>query len=397
MTSMDKISPIITKTLWCLVLSALVGYLIPAFVAMRNDVFTEREVIKKIKENNNCNSKNDGTESRNNICTWIELYEHKKKQGNEKIDLYNSDLTESDTRIDIETTLHYEKFKEKYVILPIYKSSVYFVWPAMYATLGWLLCIYPIVQRILWGEGSFKGAVDITNWKLFIPWIGLVYVLYRTTYLFRNFMCPDAEDMNRVIYAYTNYDICRPCFYVQEANAVILVVLLCFLWHECLTKYNSIRIAIDIPEKNNDGYAPINSLIKKSEDIRRLVSTQFAQWQITSVVLALGFVFVSSYYWILVWHYGDARYSIDGLVVHILWGISWGVVSLPLMKAWITWKEWLSELRKAIFTNNYGQAGNDDSLNELISASPVGVWNLVASSIAAVVSFFIPVLQFVIK
>lgn len=55
MTSMDKISPIITKTLWCLVLSALVGYLIPAFVAMGNDVFTESEIIKKIEENNNCN------------------------------------------------------------------------------------------------------------------------------------------------------------------------------------------------------------------------------------------------------------------------------------------------------------------------------------------------------
>lgn len=82
-----------------------------------------------------------------------------------------------------------------------------------------------------------------------------------------------------------------------RANAVILVVLLCFLWHEWLTKYNSIRIDIDILEKNNDGSAPIDSLIKKSEDIRRLVSIQFAQWP--SVVLALGFVFVSSYYWMV--------------------------------------------------------------------------------------------------
>lgn len=417
------ISRIITRTLLCGFISICIGYMVPALFAYLDNAFFEKEIIEKIQclskktcninestvlrgnDNNHCETHDKSKDELTVLCknddkhyeTYKKSYDFLYKRQHDEEEPSNTYSLSSNKKTS-SFSVKMDTEKDKYVVLPIYKSSAYFVWPALFTSLWWLIFIFPEFTRCLWDENEISHY----NHKLKIDaqaviWSVMIFTAYLVPFLFRNEF---TGNLDRIIFAYTNKDICKICYYTLWFHGAIFSISLSAIWKawsayfsECKNTIYSISI--------HDEKLTIETIATSVITIKRYVSICFAQWQIASIMLGLGFIFYSSYFWILISKYGDSRYIIDGVIIHSLWAITWVVISLPIMYIWIAWHRETIKLRKTLLLkdkeyikNDAGKnCENDIGISDIMTTSPIGIWNLIVSSIAAVVSFFAPLFQ----
>ncbi len=106
-------------------------------------------------------------------------------------------------------------------------------------------------------------------------------------------------------------------------------LLLSCLWFQRITYYSVIR-----SELSADSSALQQALSgDEGQELRKM----FVHWQLASIVLALGFLFFTNFFWTLVAGYHDQRYLLSAILAHVLWATSWGLISLPVI---IKWRHW---------------------------------------------------------
>ena len=145
----------------------------------------------------------------------------------------------------------------------------------------------------------------------------------------RNFVLTDE---GRKVYSFANRDINWPSFYMQEINTIIYYALLGLIWAQWLVFLEK-RRSVPAAERNQ---GPAENAITPST-IRRLSYT-FIHWQAASVLLAIAFLFFTHSYWQLVFRDHDLRYIIPAFTIHVLWGITWCLISMPLLLTWLAWQ-----------------------------------------------------------
>jgi heme/copper-type cytochrome/quinol oxidase subunit 2 len=65
----------------------------------------------------------------------------------------------------------------------------------------------------------------------------------------------------------------------------------------------------------------------------------FVHWIVASVLLGISFIFDAFFYYGANADEGDQRYKISALLELTVWGVSWLIISLPLIRAWNHWNK----------------------------------------------------------
>lgn len=254
-----------------------------------------------------------------------------------------------------------------------YLSNTMLLWPAMFTCLGWLVFVLappPAAKR----NGPARLAALMLG----------IWVFYRWPIWARNFLF---YRENRVYYGNANFDVDPLGFFVQEGMGLCVTVLLAMLW---------LRWADFFRQRCEELSTPTDDPIRSALDpnaIDRLSST-FVHWQVSSVVLALGFLWYTYFFWDIVLRTGDLRYTVNALTIHILWLASWALISAPLVLTWYSWQRMKMKALAATVARQ-GDPGFDAevTLAALRDTQPVGAWNLAASGVGVAVSFALPLLQ----
>jgi len=260
-----------------------------------------------------------------------------------------------------------------------YLSNTMLLWPAMYTCLGWLVFLLsPSIPA-----GQRPGVRKKTLWLI----LGIL-ILYRWPVWARNFVF---HEQGRVYYGSANVDVDPLGFFVQEGLGLVVAVLLAMLWLRWSIGFNVRRAELSIERAD-----PIEAAFD-SQNAERLSGT-FLHWQVCSVILALGFIWYTYFFWDIVIRVGDQRYVINAIVIHLLWLVSLVFISLPLIITWHAWNSVKSKAVAALIIHQHEKKYDVElTLAALRELQPIGYWNAIASSVGVLGSLILPVIQAALK
>lgn len=162
---------------------------------------------------------------------------------------------------------------------------------------------------------------------------------------------------------------------------LMLITLIIYYWIE----YFEIRRS-EIEKENEH---PLTELTDTS--IQNRLSFTFIQWQVASILLGLGFFGYTKYFWDVVFAAGDHRFIFHAIIMHIIWALTWVVISLPLL---ITQFDWF-KIKQSVILNSLIDSSNSLDKNILLTKEiePIGFWNIGISGAVSIISFFYPILK----
>jgi hypothetical protein len=261
-----------------------------------------------------------------------------------------------------------------------YLSNTMILWCALYLCLGWLAFV--VGPNI-----SYKPYKRFAL-KFLVLFLGIL-LFYRFPIWMRNFLF---YKEGRVYYGSANYDIDIWGFFAQESMGLVVALLLTLIWLQWSHFYTQRRkeLAAEI----------VSDPLKEAFDYEKneRLATTFMHWQVNSLILAVGFIWYTYFFWDIILRTGDQRYVLNALIIHILWLVSWVLISMPLVIVWYKWQQVKNQaLGKVVNTPPV----HGDDLEAIVTAlqnlQPIGYWNLAASSVGVVFSLVYPVLQAVFK
>jgi hypothetical protein len=254
-----------------------------------------------------------------------------------------------------------------------YLSDLSFVWPILYTCLGWLIFLVPPLPS---RKPSMKDvrAVLLTTLCL--------YVMFHWGTWTRNFILSSEK---RRVYVGENYDISHVVFFSQEVIGFGFCVLLATAWKKWIDAFLARREFL-----TSSSGKPMD-VILDYEFTDRLATT-FALWQAASLILALAFVGFSFFHWNNLFLIRDYRYAPHAFITHFIWGVSWLLLSLPLIVTWQNWTKVRARAIACIATTQQEKPPADVQLKAIQELQPIGIWNAIGTAIVAVVGFLLPLL-----
>jgi len=280
------------------------------------------------------------------------------------------DLINAKEKID--ARLSYMEQKAPIVLVPFYPQPFLFTGP--YTALGLLLLVFS------------SGAPTTTHGRGIVAYAGLgglIYVIYQIPLWIRNFV---TTNEGRVIFAFPNADIYFGSFVTQEIVIFLFSCLLAACWYLWAdVGHQARKAAAELEQK--DSIFEI--------EIAEMVSDTFYLWVWHSLILALGFFFLTWFYWDAVHRYNDDRYLASAIIAHTLWGVSWILLSMRLFWIWRSWNRVrlraIAELANAVESG--ASARCDSTLKLLAEAQPISHIQASIGWLGAAVSFVAPFVQ----
>jgi hypothetical protein len=350
--------------------SILAGTIIPALVAARHDVFYKRGieaqvVLRKVPIAADIQNQKDTLNRRLaliNVAIGNNLTDAKDPAENKSLFVLRHDIKDELSRLD-----------QRIIVTPFFLNDLMVAWSAMYIALGTVLFV--LIPKV-------DGRHHPMSWRIALA-VMAIYPIYQGPVWLRNFVLNNEQ---RRVYSFANYDICHASFWMQEINTAIWLVLIAILWQRWfqIYKHRNSELARDADATPN------------LKSITRLSDT-FLHWQVTSVILALGFMVFTGVFWDLVIVNGDRRYLIPAVVVHVIWALSWMLSTLPLF---VTWQDFSRKKMRAMLSKPQGEVDGKDSATDseaLEKLSPVALWNGFGSALTALLSFVFPIIHALIK
>ena len=264
------------------------------------------------------------------------------------------------------------------VPVPFFPQPQIFLFPALYTSLGWLLLLARPTAHL----GRQRGGVLATLLAAVA-----IYVFYDWPLWVRNLVPLDEA---RRIYAYANLDIHALSFATQELMIVGFAVLLATVWWQWSRFFLHRKKEL---EDNRDAMA-----IALDTTTWERLSATFTQWQVCSVLLAIGFLFATSFYWKIEARFHDPRYQMSAISIHLLWGVTWVLLSSPLMITWREWERVRTQALSSLLSEPGVTAEKIGAVNNLLtSMQPLSPATVLVSAGGALGSFVLPLLQLLIK
>ncbi len=348
------------------------GLFLPGFIHFHGEAFCEHEIVLRLPNH------------AKDLLTEFEASETRRNQKLKYIDsLFFSGLNPKSDSHDAAFLLEIraELQNELDVAEPpikttgYYFSSLMILWPTIYTCLGLLLFVIPPP-----GQQFKLQNVNVKRTGLMIL---IFFPLYRWPTWFRNLWF-GGEEAGRTVYHYANFDIAAYGFFLQEFMTLIVCLLLVLIWQQWVNFYLERRDELSLSVSRNIA----NALDKGSSE---KLSRTYVHWQIASLLLAIGFLIYTRFFWDQIVGNGDQRYLLHAIIVHSIWALTWLIISLPLI---ITWQTWLITRNKA-----FAELGKNSELYDeivmqaLLAIKPIGFWNAATSGIVAMFSFALPLLE----
>jgi hypothetical protein len=357
--------------------SIVVGLIIPALIAYATGVFysadIKGQINGKIKEPAKSKIK-EFDEQKNQLELRIKAARQVVLRRTDKSPAEVAESINALKGLDAyETEL--ENREPPLNVVPFFLNEIMLIWAVEYTLLGWLILIL-----------NPASLAPIKRWGRPLALITLgLYVTYQWPNWMRNFVLTDE---GRHVYAFANRDLSPWSFWTQEVNTTLYCLLLAVLWLQWAAFFDHRRSQLQVELGRN----PLEAALSASS-LRRLSYT-FLHWQACSVLLAVAFVFFTGTFWKFVVAHKDLRYIIPAITIHVVWGITWWLVSLPLLVTWYRWQWCRSQAIEALASHGAGTKDEVElKLSLLAKAKPVEFWNLVASGVIAVASFVWPLVK----
>ena len=259
-------------------------------------------------------------------------------------------------------------------VVPFHLNPILLLFPVVYTCLGWLTIIFAPPRSGTWWD------------TLRSPWFwmvgALIYVLFEWPLWVRNFVLTNE---GRTVYAYPNFDVHPGSFVAQEFIIIGFCLLLSRLWAQWIGYYAVTRDSL-----KTEG--PAFQEVLRGKEAQEL-KAMFIRWQIASVILALGFLFFTYTYWMLVAGFQDQRYLLSAIMAHILWAVSWALISMPLFAKW---RHWSGLRRQAIAEVSRNGLPIDErrfAVDSILHHHPLSSVSVSVSGAVSAVSFILPLLH----
>lgn len=261
-------------------------------------------------------------------------------------------------------------------VIPFYLNPQMLSWCAAYTCLGWMIILIAPPTTVPLRHLVFNFPT--------VYLIVLTYVAYEWPLWMRNFVL---SDEGRVIYAFPNYDMHPGSFFMQEAVVFGFCAQLTIVWRQWLAYLRQVQVDDPASEVDRNHL----SLLTDSAAAASFREV-FFRWVVASLILLLGFSGLTALYWELVARHHDQRYLISAFLVHLLWGITWVVISLPLLNEWQVWAHSRTMALQALAE----MQNSEDALRRsalLKEIQPVTGVTLIAANATSVVTFILPIIQ----
>jgi hypothetical protein len=373
-------------------ISIILTLIIPAVIAYRHDVFYPEGLKHKLPQD---------------AAKKLDEYEAKlsglKKQL-QKIDEHILNPNEDEQPehrvqlLELRTKLasYVDGYAPPVSLFAFYLSPQMLLWPGIYTALGILIILCP-PESWSWAWARMRKVAAYGT---------AVYCFYEWPLWVRNFVL---GSHGRVVFAYPNYDIDPASFWAQEGTIFGFCLLLAALWLQWSHESGHCSQTLKIEEGDGFKYTIF------SADAASRLTEQYSKWTYCSIILALGFLSFTNFFWSLVAKYHDQRYLLSAVLAHTLWGLSWIAISLPIWRLWIDWGRRRSkEMERAmlikraqenVLTESAGVSGNTDAhhvsaddLSKVLGESdPIKALNFGLANLTAAISFVLPLVQFFTK
>lgn len=348
----------IFKILIFSILSILIGAIIPGVIMFNFNIFSENDIIDRL-------------DFKAKSIYDSELYYQKLIDKKKKIlldDIYlshNKDigqLLQSYEKLDmLSESLKYQKSVR---IAPFYPNEILVLWVFLF--FGLLNLIFSVKLKY-----SKKSII-----KDLILFSGILIVFLRFNTWFRN---SQLGQYGRRIYSYANYDISPVGFFVQEIQAWFSVVLIAFVFVKWINYSDYIRRKLLNTHDISIFHYQIT--IRKFRKI-------YLEWQISSFLVAVSFIFYTFYFYNMIYSEKDLRYVPHAIVVHCVWLLLWVTVSYPLFLV----KNYQIHLRESIIIKS-GDALINENMNETI----IPISNQILTAMLSTLAFLAPLITNLLK
>jgi hypothetical protein len=356
-----------------LVMLAAVGLTLfaPGLIAVRGRVFQDADVREKLP-----------VEARRSLNAYIE--EESALKNNivnlhKKLDSLAEPRQQSD--LDFYTHLSTERQRELANLEPpvfakgFFLSPQMLLWPAIYTSLGCLLFCHPRPRK---RRSRLAGTLRTVFLGIFI------YFFYEWPLWTRNFLL---GSNGRTVYAYSNYDIDPRSFFAQELTIAGFGVLIAAVWLRWSDHADDAREQIDATSESDVNYLNVQFVVS--------LQRTFINWIISSVILGLGFIYFTTFFWSLVAKYHDQRYIVSAFLAHSLWALTWVFLSIPAITLWKSLKERRLNTIENLIKLNQAVPGKSEQLNleGLEKLESLAGIRISLAGAGAVISLILPLLQ----
>lgn len=359
-----------------LVVSLMVGMVLPALIAHWNGVFYSQDLKQKIPSEVRLQLEEYGI--------WQEETRQKLAQIDEQLNnlLTTNSTGEANDLLELRAFLQQSLSESNppVILRPLYLHSLMYVFPTLYISLAILIFICNPVPLSPWRYLTPSG-------KTLMYTLG-IYVLFQWPVWMRNAL--HAND-TRIIYSFAHVDISAASFFMQEINFLLFSFLLSVVWRQWSDCYLECQTGLKRMLNDNS----LENVLDHRHTKR--VSQTYLHWQVSIVILSLGFIVLTSLYWDLVIRIGDSQYILHTVLFHTLWVITIGLISLPLYATWTAWITLRHKSYELMRKEIQDRTQMDAALRGLADVQPINAKNAVFSGTITLISFILPILQSVFK
>ncbi len=357
----------IVQTALLVALSAiLLTLVVPAVIAFRGGVYYHGSLVQKLPNDAQVKLARH-TQEKTQLETQLVLIDRRLSPASPDFIPTNVDGLLKD-KADLRSRL--DNLKPPVVAVEFHLNPQLLLWPAIYTALGLLVTI-------------FRPPAKVSFFRL----IGLmccIYVLYEWPLWIRNFVL---SSEGRVVYAYPNFDIHPASFIAQEGQVLGFCFLVALLWLQWIAAAADVRREI-----RQVSPSPIVTTL----DSRRMtaLADEFIAWQVNSVALGLGFLFFTQFFWNLVGALKDQRYLLSAMLAHAVWGVSWILLSMPVVLRWRAWSGARLQAMTLVAKKKAAKEDDEGKLWDLLrELQPLSAIGMSISGAAAAASFVWPIIK----
>jgi hypothetical protein len=126
----------------------------------------------------------------------------------------------------------------------------------------------------------------------------------------------------------------------------------------------------------------------------------FSRWQLESLILGLGFLPWTAYYWYVCIVRLDYRFTPSAMMMHLIWLGTWALLSVPL---WIVWHVWLRDRHELLAQtcgppkSEPGGATHEQLLKIAELGNPIGTAQVLITAVVASITSLSPFLSFFVR
>lgn len=221
-----------------------------------------------------------------------------------------------------------------------------------------------------------------------------IYTLFAWPNWLRNFILneyfPNDPTPGRTVYAWVHWDIDPLGFSLQEARIFSMFLFDAVLWQIWISH------STWIDESARD-WSAYRVKLDAFADRALLLTHEFYRWQNQSFLLICAFLPWTWFFWRKVYEQNDLRYTITAVSIHVVWAVSWFILSMSTIRIWRKW----SDYRQKALNSVLGRARDDPDAERIMElfkdAAPVPALNVFGAGATVVISMLLPLLHVFFK